>query len=47
MNSYYADIQINDNNEVHQAMAALPGQLFDTRNVIDDDTLVQLDRVAL
>jgi len=43
----YADLQINDSNEVHQAMAALTGQLFDTRNVIDDDTLVQLDRVAL
>ena len=28
-------------------MAALPRQLFDTRNVIDDDTLVQLDRVAV
>ncbi len=43
----YADLQINDSNEVHQAMAALPGQLFDTWDVIDDDTLVQLDRVAL
>ena len=27
-------------------MAALPGQLFDTRNVIDDETLVQLDRLS-
>jgi len=43
----YADLEINDSNEVHQAMAALPGQLVDTRQVIDDDTLVQLDRVAL
>ncbi len=43
----YADLEINDSNEVHQAMAALPGQLFDTREVIDDDTLVELDRVAL
>ena len=41
MNPYYAGIQINDSNEVHQAMDALPRQLFDTRNVIDDDTLVQ------
>ena len=47
INPCYADLQINDTNEVHQAMAALPGQLFDTQNVIDDDTLVQLDRVAL
>ncbi len=43
----YADLEINDSNEVHQAMAALPGQLFRTQNVIDDDTLVQLERVAL
>jgi hypothetical protein len=47
INPCYADLQINDTNEVHQAMAALPGQLFDTQNVIDDDTLVQLDRVAV
>ena len=38
---YYTDIHINDSNEVHQALAALPGQLFDTRDVIDDDALVQ------
>ena len=46
LNPYWADTQINDSLENRAAMNAVPGQIFASRTVIDDPTIMELDRIA-
>ena len=46
INPYWASIQINDSLENRTAMNAVPGQIFASRNIIDDPTIMALDRIA-
>ena len=47
VNPGYGDLEINDSPQNLAAMASLPSQLFDTRQVITDDTIVEIDRLAV
>ena len=46
LNPYWANTQINDTLENRAAMNPVPGQIFASRTVIDDPTIMELDRIA-
>jgi len=46
INPYWDSMLINDSLENREAMHAVPGQIFASRNVIDDPTIMALDRIA-
>jgi hypothetical protein len=46
INPYWDSIQINDSLDNREAMHAVPGQIFASRTVIDDPTIMALDRIA-
>ena len=46
INPYWASSQINDSLENLAAINAVPGQIFASCNVIDDPTIMALDRIA-
>ena len=46
LNPYWANTQINDSLENQAAMNSVPGQIFASRTVIDDPTIMALDRIA-
>jgi hypothetical protein len=46
INPYWDSIQINDSLDNREAMHAVPGQIFGSRTVIDDPTIMALDQIA-
>ena len=46
LNCYWANTQINDSLENWAAMNAVHGKIFASRTVIDDLTIMALDRIA-
>ena len=46
INPYWDSMLINDSLENQEAMHAVPGQIFASRNVIDDPTIMALDWIA-